>query len=406
MKILHTADWHLGKRLEHISRFEEQKAVLNEICEIAEKEEVDVVLIAGDLFDHANPSIEAIELFYQNLKRLANHGMRAVVGIAGNHDSPDRIEVPNPLARECGIILLGYPDSEIRPFELESGLKITKSDKGFVELKLPHIPHPLRLLLTPYANELRLKKFLGTEDVVGNLRNLLQEHWQTLADTYCDEQGVNMLMTHLFVIKKGESTEDLEDEGEKSVLTVGGAPEVFVEQFPDQLQYAALGHLHGYIEVQKDPYPVIYSSSPLCYSVKDRSKEKFVVLVEAEPNRPVSYQKIGLTSGKQALQKRFEDIDTALTWLEENTNTLVELTLVTDDHISAVDRKRLLDAHEGILRIIPEFSNPDLLRFTSGKQIDLTKGMEELFTDYFVHKKGQNPNQEIMDLFKEMMGEG
>ncbi len=64
MKLLHTADWHLGKRLEHISRLEEQKAVLNEICEIAEREGVDAVLIAGDLFDHTNPSIEAIELFY------------------------------------------------------------------------------------------------------------------------------------------------------------------------------------------------------------------------------------------------------------------------------------------------------------------------------------------------------
>ena len=63
MKLLHTADWHLGKRLDHFSRLEEQKAVMDEICEIADREEVDAVLIAGDLFDHINPSIEAIELF-------------------------------------------------------------------------------------------------------------------------------------------------------------------------------------------------------------------------------------------------------------------------------------------------------------------------------------------------------
>ena len=405
MRILHTADWHLGKRLEHISRLEEQKAVLNEICEIAEREKVDVVLIAGDLFDHANPSIEAIELFYSKLKRLSDNGKRAVVGIAGNHDSPDRIEVPNPLARECGIILLGYPETELRPFELESGLKITKTDKGFIELVLPNHAAPLRLILTPYANELRLKKFLGTEDATENLRNLLQDHWQYLANTYCDDSGINMLMTHLFVLKKGQSTEDQEDEGEKSVLTIGGAPEIFTEQFPPQLQYVALGHLHGFIEVQKSPYPIIYSSSPLCYSVKDRSKEKFVVLIEAEVGETVSYKKIPLTQGKIAIQKHFEGIEDAIIWLGENPDTLVELTIKTDEHISAQDRKRLLDAHDGILRIIPQFSNPDLLRFTSGKQIDLTKGMEELFTDFFLHKKGQQPNEEIIGLFRELLGE-
>lgn len=405
MRILHTADWHLGKRLEHISRLEEQKAVLNEICEIAEREQIDVVLIAGDLFDHANPSIEAIELFYKNLKRLADNGKRAVIGIAGNHDSPDRIEVPNPLARECGIILLGYPETKLKPFELDSGLKITQSDKGFVELQLPNQAFPLRLILTPYANELRLKKFLGIEEATENLRNLLQEHWQYLADTYCDEAGINLLMTHLFVLKKGQSNEDLEDEGEKSILTIGGAPEIFTEQFPTQLQYAALGHLHGYIEVQKEPYPIIYSSSPLCYSVKDRRKEKYVVIIDAAPGKSVAYKRLPLTEGKIALQKSFSDIEEALIWLSENQETLVELRIQTDEHINAQDRKRLLDAHAGILRIIPQFSNPDLLRFTSGKNIDLTKGMEELFTDYFFHKKGQQPNEEILDIFREVLGE-
>ena len=379
--------------------------MLDEICVIAESENVDVMLIAGDLFDHANPSIEAIELFYQKLKRLADNGNRAVIAIAGNHDSPDRIEVPNPLAKECGIILAGYPESTITPFELESGLKVLQTTPGFLELQLPEKPYPLRLILTPYANELRLKKFLGTEDATTNLRNLLAEHWKTLADDFMDEKGVNLLMTHLFVMKKGEEIQDLEDEGEKSVLTVGGAPEIFTEQFPTQVQYAALGHLHGYIEVQKAPFPIIYSSSPLCYSVKDRSKEKYVVLIDVEPKKEVSYQKVPLKSGKKALQKRFENIEEALHWLSENPNVLVELTLVTEEHISAQDRKRLLDAHDGILRIIPEFLNPDMLRFTSGKQIDLNKGIEDLFTDYFLHKKGQKPNEEMMKLFKEILGE-
>jgi DNA repair protein SbcD/Mre11 len=74
MKILHTSDWHLGKRLDDFSRMEEQQVVLLEICEIAERENVDVVLVAGDLFDTFNPPTEAVDLFYKTLKRLTNNG--------------------------------------------------------------------------------------------------------------------------------------------------------------------------------------------------------------------------------------------------------------------------------------------------------------------------------------------
>ncbi|RMG26053.1 MAG: exonuclease subunit SbcD, partial [Bacteroidetes bacterium] len=317
MKLLHTADWHLGKRLEHFSRLEEQQAVLEEVIDIAEREQVDAVLIAGDMFDHANPSIEAIELFYRSLKRLADGGRRAVVGIAGNHDSPDRIEAPDPLARACGILLLGYPQSRLQPFELETGLKVLRTDAGFVELGLPGQEVPLRLILTPYSNEVRMKKYLGSnEQQAESLRQLLQAHWQRLANTYCDPAGVNVLMTHLFVVKKGQDTSGLEDEEERSVLTLGGAQEIYTENFPPKLHYAALGHLHSFIEVQTQPYPIIYSSSPLCYSVKDRAKQKYVVLVEAEADQPASYRQIPLKSGKPALQQRFEHIDEALQWLQ------------------------------------------------------------------------------------------
>jgi exonuclease SbcD len=92
MKILHTADWHLGKKLDNISRLEEQKEVLQEICDIADQQQVDVVIVAGDLFDTFNPPVEATELLYQTLKRLTANGKRPVLAIAGNHDSPDRIE--------------------------------------------------------------------------------------------------------------------------------------------------------------------------------------------------------------------------------------------------------------------------------------------------------------------------
>src|SRR5690606_34381946 len=188
MKILHTADWHLGKRLEKFSRIEEQREVLEEIIQIADKYNVDAVLIAGDLFDSFNPSTEAVELFYKSLKRLSNNGKRVVVAIAGNHDSPDRIEAPDPLAKECGIIFSGYPHSHISTCVLESGVCIIQSEPGFIELKLPKHETKLRLLLTPYANEYRLKTFLGVDGTEDQLREVLEQRWKELAERYCDDK--------------------------------------------------------------------------------------------------------------------------------------------------------------------------------------------------------------------------
>lgn len=186
MKILHTADWHLGKRLEKYSRLPEQQDVLEEIIDLADTQQVDVVLIAGDLFDAYNPPTEAIDLFYRSLKRLSNHGQRLIVAIAGNHDSPDRIEAPDPLARELGILFAGYPNSQLREGKVNEHMEILKSEEGFIEVQLKRFSYPLRILLTPYANEFRLKTFLGIHDHQEELRNLLASHWNKLAETYCD----------------------------------------------------------------------------------------------------------------------------------------------------------------------------------------------------------------------------
>lgn len=109
MRILHTADWHLGKKLDYYSRMAEQKEVMEEICQVADRENVDLVIVAGDLYDTFNPPVEATELLYGTLKRLSKDGKRPVIALAGNHDSPDRIDSVDPLARECGIFFLDNP---------------------------------------------------------------------------------------------------------------------------------------------------------------------------------------------------------------------------------------------------------------------------------------------------------
>jgi len=420
MKILHTADWHLGKRLDDRSRMEEQQEVLQEICEVAEREEADAVLVAGDLFDTFNPPTEAVDLLYRTLKRLTADGRRPVIAIAGNHDSPDRIEAPDPLARACGIIFAGYPHTLIQPFTLDSGLRVLQSDEGFIELQLPGKESPLRLLFTPYANEYRLRTFLGHEESEEELRLLLQGRWQQLADSYCDRRGVNILLSHLFMVRRGDKLPE-EPEEEKPILQVGGAQALYTENIPWQIQYTALGHLHRMHRVDASTSlststtppattsvissPVFYSGSPLSYSFAEAGQQKHVLVIDVAPGEAAVVREVPLTRVKKLLRKRAYGVDEALQWLSDNGDALVELTIVTDTFLTAVERRALNAAHTGIVTIIPEVTNVENLLDCEQKQIDLSRNMETLFRDYFHHEKGQEPNDEIMQLFNEIMAE-
>jgi exonuclease SbcD len=404
MKILHTADWHLGKRLDNYLRLDEQREVLEEICEIAEREAVDAVIIAGDLFDNFNPSSEAMELLYSTLHRLSANGSRAVVAIAGNHDSPERIEVPDALARACGIVFVGFPNFIVKPIKTRAGLEIVRIDKGFIEIEIPGCDFPLRMVITPYANEQRLKTFLGIVESEDALRVHLQKHWQDLADKYLDNDGFNLLATHLFFMKKGGEMPD-EPEDERPILHIGGASVIYSENVPSQLHYIALGHLHRYQVIDTAPCPIIYSSSPLAYSFSEANQTKYVVLLEAAAGRLVDYKPIALTKGKVLLKKKFDNIDEAIMWLTENQNTLVQLTIVSDKYLEASEKKRLVDAHDGLIQIIPEIKNLNGIDGIS-INIDPTESVEKLFEEYFRNRKGQEVSDELRLLLKEVLAEG
>lgn len=402
MRILHTADWHLGKKLDRFSRIDEQQLVLDEISRIADEEQVDVILIAGDLFDHFTPPADAQQLFYRTVHRLSKGGRRPVVAIAGNHDMPERIEAPIPLAEANAIILLGFPHSQANTFESEGGVRVIRSEPGFLELVVPGHDIPLRLLLTPYANELRLKTFLGGE--LG-LNELLRDHWQRLSDQYCDDLGVNMLMAHLFFTRDGSAVV-AEDEGERSILHVGGAPPVPTSIIPTSVQYVALGHLHGHQVVDDMNCPVVYSSSPLSYSFAEAGQEKKVVIIDAEPATPVSMRTITLKEGRPLLRGEFDSTEAAVAWLQENLEAYVELTMRTTTYLDGKMRKILADAHERIVDVVPKIIRSDVEEGEVNTDADSASetDMHALFLQYFRSKYGTEPTDSILALFREVAG--
>ncbi|MDX5340825.1 MAG: exonuclease sbcCD subunit D, partial [Cyclobacteriaceae bacterium] len=185
----------------------------------------------------------------------------------------------------------------------------------------------------------------------------------------------------------------------------GGTQALFTQNLPQQIQYAALGHLHRYHAVGHESIPVVYSSSPLAYSFSEADQEKKVVLVEALPNSPVSYQPIGLKAGRPLFRKKFDNLADTLKWLEENPSCFVEITFVTESSIDASTRKAILKAHDGVVNLIPQLQNPNGQENFTLHVDDLNKDMESLFRMYYQSEKGQEPNAELLGLFKEIISQ-
>lgn len=404
LRLLHTSDWHLGKRLGDFSRLPEQREVLDEICDIADREKVHAILIAGDVFDTYNPPVEAIELFYKTLKKLGKNGERAVVVIAGNHDSPDRIHAPDPLARECGIILAGFPAQQITPFKLESGLSVESPLAGIIKIQLADISFPLNVIHTAYANEFRMQTFMGTENPDDGLRSSLQKFWSELAEEIDVSTEVSVLLSHLYMVERhGERPPEPLDE-EKPIRIPGGASEVFTDLLPECIQYTALGHLHRRQCIGRLPSPVIYSGSPLSYSFSEASQKKFVEIVELLPGVEAVHRSVELNKGKPLLRKTFNSVEEAISWLSSNQNCLAEITLKLDKYLSGAIIRQLHSVHPGIVGIVPDinFSEADS---SITALPDLSDSIDGLFISYFKSRHGHEPDEALMGLFHEVLSD-
>ncbi|MCL6478742.1 MAG: exonuclease subunit SbcD, partial [Peptococcaceae bacterium] len=221
MRFLHTSDWHLGRTLEGRSRQAEQEEFLEELCRLADEEKIDAVLVAGDVFDAFNPPAAAEQLFYDALDNLAAGGRRAVVVIAGNHDSPDRLVAASPLARRQGIVLLGLPNDEpsFMPSTDNDHARVMAGGPSWLELAVPGCDHTAVLLALPYPSEARLKEILhdSLEDdaaaqqaYTSRIRRLFGQ----LAKNYRPDT-VNLALSHIFV--QGGWTSD----SERPIFSIG-----------------------------------------------------------------------------------------------------------------------------------------------------------------------------------------
>lgn len=401
MKILHTSDWHLGKTLENISRLEEQRQFIDELCDIAEKEHIDMVLIAGDIFDTYNPSSAAEELFYEAIERLNNKGKRALVIIAGNHDSPDRLCAASPLTYKNGVILLGYPGSDAGAYKVEdSAIRIVKSGAGWLELQLPGYDYNAVILSLPYPSESRLEEVISKTADVDHLQQAYSERIGALLHELSSnfrQDTVNIVMSHLFM-REGKISD--------SERQLGGALMVEPEAIPESAHYTALGHLHRPQQVKGCKTPAYYSGSPLAYSFSEVDYCKAVYIVEAEPGKAAEVRANNLSAGKPL--KKWEaanGIAEVVKWCEEgrDANAWIDLEIHTDTVIGSEEQRQLRELHPGIINIRPRLRNQ--LEYVGDYKNRETKRIDELFREYYRSSLGMEASEELMDLFLSIANE-
>ena len=277
VRLLHTSDWHVGRKIRGRSRAGEHRAVLTEIVDIARDHRVDVTVVAGDLFDISSPSPEDEEIVYRALLDLAEVGPVLVVG--GNHDNPARLEAVKPLLDLGRIRVVARAAAPA-----DGGLTVIES----LDLKIAFLPFVSQRGIVKATEIMDLDPDQHAQGYEGRLRRIISALTESMGpDT------VNILAGHLTVY----GAEAGGGERESHIFGYAVPPQAF----PGTLSYVALGHLHRQQRVPASA-PVWYSGSPMQLDFGEVGDVKGVLLVEAEPAKPASVQPIAVEAGTRLVQ--------------------------------------------------------------------------------------------------------
>ncbi|QYR20148.1 exonuclease SbcCD subunit D C-terminal domain-containing protein [Paenibacillus sp. sptzw28] len=385
MRILHTADWHFGRSLEGRSRLEEQAAFVDELAGIVREESIDLVLLAGDVYDSVNPPAAAEQLFYEALSRLADGGKRTVAVIAGNHDHPERVAASAPLAMRSGIRLVGMPTDQ--PVTVD----VVRTGERAVIAALP------------YPSESRLRELLSEETDEAILRTAYSERVGRLMTRLGESFGpdsVNLAMSHIYVLG------GLETDSERPIQ-IGGAYTVDPSALRIGADYVALGHLHRPQRVHGDER-MRYSGSPLAYSFSEAGQSKSVIVFDAEPGKPVQPKELLLSCGRPLVKWTAKGgLSEVYGWLEDgrDSRSWIDLDVWMTETMTMLHVQQLRRLHSGIVHIRPVYPETEASADEDGRSRDQLPA-EELFRRFYTRQTGgAEPDAETVRLFLELVAE-
>ena len=371
MKILHTSDWHVGRRIRGRDRSDEHREVLTELVGLADENSVDLTVVAGDVFDTSSPTPVADQIVWRALLDLSE--VAPVLVVAGNHDNPARLDAVAPLLARAGVTVVGAPRSP--------------EDGGIAELEDPGV----KVALLPFVSSRGIVK---AEDIMGSdpdehagayeerLRRIIE-----LLTAPMTPDTVNLLVSHLTVYGA------LAGGGERTAHIFGYA--IPANLFPGHLSYVALGHLH---RQQKMPHSsaVWYSGSPLQLDFGEVADQKGALMVTAEPGRPASVAELPLRSGRRLLAIA-GTLEQVLARAGETGDAYVRVVLHEPARVGLADqvREAIPDAVEVVL------DNPAEPRQSAESRQSLEP--VEAFSRYLADRDSADPRVEA--LFAELLDE-
>ena len=304
MKILHTADWHLGKKLEHNERTEEHQHFLNWLIEKLASECIDVLIIAGDVFDSGNPPNTAFEQYYRFLRQVKDTCCREVIIVGGNHDSISTLNAPKELLKYFNVHIVGGV-----PEAFTEQIIPVKDDSGNVQLVVCAIPflrdRDIRLSV---SGETTAERESRIRQGIGNHYNRFKEHL-----TQYKADGVPVIATgHLFAA--GSSTSESEKE-----IHVGNLGQVYADQFPVEFDYIALGHIHR-PQIVNQMNHIRYSGSPVPLSFSETDDKKQVLILEFEAGKQTRIEELEVPCCRRLIRIKgdLESVKNKLLLLEDH----------------------------------------------------------------------------------------
>lgn len=374
MRFIHTADLHIGKIVNEFSMLKDQAYILDKISEIAVKEKVDAVIIAGDVYDRSIPPADAVCLLDQFITTLIKAGITVCV-IAGNHDSAERLNFASQILKEQKLYMSGTFDGTVK--------KVLLEDKN----------GPIQIHLLPYVKPAVVNDIYHTEC------KSYEDAVRTILERNPVDDGIrNILVTHHFVTNGSILPEQSESE---SPLSVGGADQINASCFSDY-DYVALGHLHCGQKIGSSP--IYYSGSPLKYSKSEVFHKKGIRLIEMNEKGHLVNQFIPLNPlhDMRCIEGTLSDLisDEVVSSIPKEDYIFATLT----DELELIDpMKTLRSVYPNTMQLILKKNMLDDLETESETAIRKTKSTAELFGDFFSYTTGREMDESRNAVFQKIL---
>lgn len=301
MKILHTSDWHLGQKFISREREDEHALALNWLAETIESQKIELLLVAGDVFDIGNPPSSSRALYYGFLKRLMKTECRHIVVIGGNHDSPQMLNAPREILEFFNVHIVGKARENV-----EEEVLVLKNEAGVPECVVAAVP---------FLRDQDLRRAVSgekSEDRVESIRQGILAHYQAVGEV-CEEYKKMDLpiigMGHLCAT--GAESSDKQEN-----IYLGSRENIEASKFPKVFDYVALGHIHRAQAIGGLKH-VRYCGSPLPLSFSETKDDKSVTVLHFEKRKLVKTELVPVP-----LFRRLKTIEGTYEYVQERLEKL------------------------------------------------------------------------------------